>query len=188
MSAFEHLAVFLSLIFGLATTHLLAGIARSLHRRNIERLDDVQLVWALVVLMVTMVDWWNFFAWSTRPDWSIGPYTVLVLWSISHYLMAVTLYEPDADPRDGHNRMWEENRSWFLTTFAILLILDILQTAVRGALLKPVWYLPYHLHYFALVLVALLVERRSVQRWIGWYVLVSALVWIAVVRRLLVSG
>ena len=185
MSAFEHLAVFLSLIFGLATTHLLSGIARSLHRRNIEKLDDVHLLWSVVVLLVLVLNWWTFFAWSERQHWTFGPYVVLVLWAICHYLLAVTLYEPDSDPGDRHNRMWEENRTWFLTTFAMMLMLDIAQTALRGALLQPVWYLPYLLHYFALTLIALVFEHRAVQRWVGWYVLLTLVGGSFVIRRVL---
>jgi hypothetical protein len=185
VSPFEHLAVFLSLIFGLAATHLLAGIARSLHRRNIERLDDVHLVWSVVVLLILVLNWWVFFAWRDHQHWSFGPYVVLVLWAIGHYLLAVTLYEPDSDPDDRHNLMWEENRTWFLSTFAVMLLLDILSTALRGALLRPVWYLPYVLHYFALLLIALWFESRAVQRWIGWYVLVSLVAWSFVIRRFL---
>lgn len=188
MSPFEHLAVFLSLIFGLATTHLLAGIARSLHRRNIEKLDDVHLVWSVVALLILVLNWWVFFSWSTRQHWSFGPYVVLVLWAISQYLLSVTLYEPDSSPGDGVNTMWAENRVWFLTTFAVFLILDILQTALRGALLQPVWYLPYLLHYFALVLVALLYEQAAVQRWVGWYVLVTLVTWSFVIRRFLADA
>ena len=188
MSPFEHLAVFLSLIFGLATTHLLAGIARSLHRRNIEKLDDVHLVWSFVVLLILVLNWWVFFSWSTHPRWSFGPYLVLVLWAISHYLLAVTLYAPDADPHDQVNTMWEDNRTWFLTTFAILLIFDVAQTAFRGALLQPVWYLPYVLHYFVLALVALWFGQRVVQRWIGWYTLLTLFTWSFVIRRLLADA
>lgn len=185
MSAFEHLAVFLSLIFGLAATHLLSGIARSLHRRNIERLDDVHLVWSFVVLLILVVDWWTFFAWSTHPNWSFGTYIVLVLWAISQYMLVVTLYAPDDDQTDGVNMMWEENRRWFLWTFVAFLTLDILQTAIRGALLQPVWYLPYVLHYTALVWIALWFAQRSVQRWVGWYVLVTLVAWSFVIRRFL---
>lgn len=185
MSPFEHLAVFLSLIFGLAATHLLAGMARSLHRRNIEKLDDVHLVWSVVVLLILVLNWWTFFAWSEHRRWSFGPYMVLVLWAICHYLLAVTLYEPDSDPNDRHNRMWDENRSWFLTTFVVMLMLDIAQTAVRGALLQPKWYLPYVLHYVLLALFALWFEQRVVQRWIGWYVLGSLVAWSFIIRRYL---
>jgi hypothetical protein len=187
MSAFEHLAVFLSLIFGLATTQVLTGIARSLHRRNIEKLDDVHLVWSVVVLLILVLNWWVFFSWNTHQRWSFGPYLVLVLWAVCHYLLAVTLYEPDSDPDDRSNRMWDENRVWFLTTFALMLTLDIAQAAARGALLEPVWYLPYVLHYFVLTLVALLFEQRAVQRWVGWYVLLTLIGWSFVIRRLLAA-
>lgn len=188
MSAFEHLAVFLSLIFGLATTQLLAGIARSLHRRNIERLDDVHLVWSVVVLLILVLNWWVFFSWSSHPRWSFGPYLVLVLWAISQYMLTVTLHAPDSDPYDRVNTMWEDNRTWFLTTFAVVLMLDIAQTAVRGALLRPIWYLPYVLHYFALVLVALWNPSRVVQRWVGWYTLVTLFTWSFLIRRLLADA
>jgi hypothetical protein len=185
MSAFEHLAVFLSLIFGLATTQLLAGIARSLHRRNIEKLDDIHLVWSVVALLILVLNWWVFFSWSEHQRWSFGPYVVLVLWAVAHYLLVVTLYEPDADPGDRRNTMWTDNRVWFLTTFVLLLTFDILQTAMRGALLQPVWYLPYVLHYVVLTLITLVIENRALQRWVGWYVLLTLVGWSFVIRRFL---
>lgn len=185
MSPFEHLAVFLSLIFGLATTQLLAGIAGSLHRRNIERLDDVHLVWSCVVLLILVLNWWVFFSWSGHQRWSFEVYITLVVWAVAQYMLVVTLYAPDADPGDQQNTKWADNRTWFLSTFAAFLLLDILATAFRGALLKPAWYLPFVLHYYALVLVALLFEQRAVQRWVGWYTLLTLVAWSFLVRRLL---
>lgn len=41
MSAFEYLAVLVSLIFGLGITHILAGVGRTIHRRAEIRIDLV---------------------------------------------------------------------------------------------------------------------------------------------------
>ena len=185
MSAFEHLAVFLSLVFGLATTHLLAGMARAMHRRRIEKLDDVHLIWSVVVLLILVLNWWIFFGWRSQLHWSFGTYLVLVAWAIAHYLLVVTLYAPDAAPNDGRNTMWEDNRRWFLWTFVAMLVLDILQTAAHGQLTQPIWYLPYVGHYAVLALLALWFGQRALQRWIGWYVLVTLVAWSFLIRRFL---
>jgi len=188
VTAFEFLAVLLSMVFGLALTELLSGIAKAVHRRRLEAIDEVHLVWSCTVLLVLVLNWWVFFSWESHPTWSFETYLLLVLWTIAQYLLVVTLYTPDSDQNDGRNRMWEDNRIWFLATFIATLVLDIVQTALRGALFSPIWYLPYVLQYVVFSFVGIWSAKRTVQRALAWYVLVSLVAWSFLFRRFLATG
>ena len=41
----------------------------------------------------------------------------------------------------------ERNRSGYYSTFIVMCVLDIVQTAIRGELLHPIWYVPFVGHY-----------------------------------------
>ena len=93
MSEFEYLAVFISIIFGISLTHILAGTIRSIYRKTAE---ESHLVWTLFILLVMILNWWTAYSWQDQQTWSFDLFMIIVFWSIAHYLTAITLYPPQA--------------------------------------------------------------------------------------------
>ncbi len=185
MSAFEFLAVLLSIIFGLGLTHLLSGVSRTIQRRRDNRPDGLHLVWSLNVFFVLVLNWWVAFSWNATAAWSFEVYVILILWSVSMYLLAVILYPPDLSLYEHSRALYFRNRRWFLGTLLLFLALDAAQSAVRGALFSPPLYLPFIAHHFILAGAGLWV-RRPVYHWVyAVYFLVSMFAWALVFRRLL---
>ncbi len=180
MNEFEYLAVFVSIIFGISLTHILAGAIRSVYRGEF---DEIHLVLTAFLFFVMVLNWWTGFSWQSQEVWSFDLFLVIILWAVSHYLAAITLYPPQAA---GIDRQFEYRRNWFLWAFIGVASTDILQTAARGDAFSPWFYLPFVLHYIALALLAVFVNRPSLHRWIAWYFLVSIAVWSFVVRRFLI--
>ena len=180
MSEFEYLAVFISIIFGISLTHILAGTIRSIYRKSAE---ESHLVWTLFMLVVMILNWWTAYSWHDQQTWSFDLFMIIVFWAIAHYLTAITLYPPEAA---GSERPFEYRRNWFLWAWIGIVLSDILQTAARGDVFSPWYYLPFVLHYALLALVAIFVQKPALHRWLPWYFLVSMVVWSLVVRRFLV--
>jgi len=89
----------------------------------------------------------------------LGLTHVLVFWAISHYLLTITLYPPD----EVGFTDFEAHRHWFLWAFIGMGFMDIAQTAMRGDIFRPWYYLPFVLHYTALALIALFDCHSQVQ-------------------------
>jgi len=185
MSEFEFLVVFISIVIGLGVTHLLLGVGRIIHNRDRVEVYSVHAVWTVNVLLILVINWWVSFSWGDFIAWSFDIYLVLILWAIALYMMAVILYPPDIRGDESYRELFERNRRWLYGTFILMLMLDIAQTALRGDLFNPPFYLPFVLHYMALSAIGMVVADPRYQKFWAWYLLISATTWSLLVRRLL---
>jgi hypothetical protein len=177
VSEFEFLSVLVSIIFGLGLTHILRGSVGQVFRR--EGLD-LRLAYAGFFILVLVLNWWVFFNWRNNETWSFEIFLVLVLWAIAHYIVAITLYRPDHAESESRFQL-----HLFLLAFVIAGSLDILQTAMRGALFDPWYYLLFVGHFIVLSSVGYFIKSMTFHRVISTWFLVSILIWALVARRLL---
>jgi hypothetical protein len=176
MTEFEYLSVLTSIIFGLAFTHILTGSIRAIYAR---RLGEIHLVYTVFVLVLLVLNWWVAFSWRDHPQWSFDAFLLMVFWSIANFLMAITLYPPStAGAAD-----FDSHRSWFLWAFLFMGVFDIAQTAMQGSLFHPWYYLPFVGHYIVLALLGIRFKQPAFQRALGWWLLISILLWSLIVRR-----
>ena len=63
MSEFEYLAVFVSIIFGISVTHVLAGVIRSFYRGQ---RDETHFVLSAFLFLVLILDWWTGIQWRDQ--------------------------------------------------------------------------------------------------------------------------
>lgn len=178
MTEFEFLSVLISMIFGLGLTHVLAGTMRYIYAG---RATEERTVYSLFALIVLVLNWWVIFTWRDHTQWSFDEFLVIVFWGISHYAIVITLYPPD---EVGYTE-FRTHRHWFLWAFVGMACLDIAQTAMRGDVFHPWYYLPFVGHYIALALLALFAKSPAVHRFASWWFLVSVVTWALIVRRFL---
>jgi hypothetical protein len=179
VSEFEYLAVFVSIIFGISITHVLAGVIRSFYRGQ---RDQTHFVLTAFFFLVLILDWWTGIHWREQVIWSFDLFLIIILWSVAHYLAAITLYPPLSA---GVEQPFEYRRNWFLWAFVGVASMDILQTWARGGLFTPWTYLPFVLHYIVFSLVAIGVNKPGFHRFMAYWLLASTIVWSFVVRRFL---
>lgn len=185
MDEFEFLAVFISIVIGLGVTHILYGLARIIYNRERKQFASVHFVWTLNILLILLLNWWVFFLWVEHRSWSFDIYLLLIAWGIALYMLSVVLYPPDIRSNESYDELFEQNRKWLLGTFVVFVLLDIVQTAVRGQLFQPKYYLPFVSHYVVLALTGIFVGNRRYQVFFAWYLLITLVLWSLVVRRLL---
>jgi hypothetical protein len=166
-----------SIIFGLGLTHILRGSVSQIFRRQAM---DLRFAYAGFFIVVLVLNWWVFFSWRNNEIWSFELFLVLVLWAISHYVVAITLYRPDDAESDSRFQL-----HLFLLAFVIAGSLDILQTAMRGDLFEPWYYLLFVGHYIVLSCAGYFIKSATFHRIISTWFLVSILIWALVVRRFL---
>ena len=168
MSSFEFIAALMSIIVGLGVTNLLAGAGRAFYRRKENPLDEVHIVLTLATLLLLVLQWWVTFKWNTEAVWSFDRFLVLIVWTITLYMLTVFLYPPDLSEA-------EEQPA------------PLSQTAIHGDLFHPIWYVPFVGQYTMLAAIGLFVHRRGYDRFFAWYQLITLLIWALVVRRYLVG-
>ncbi len=177
MSEFEFLSILVSIIIGLGMTHILRG---SISLILTSRSFDTRLVYSTFMILILVLNWWVIFGWRDHPNWSFSDFLVLVTWAVSHYIAAITLFplRDSAPASDIPIR-------WFLLAFAAVAILDIFQTAVRGDLFEPWYYMPFVLHYAILSLIGFRIDSNRFHQVVSWWFLVVTLFWALIVRRYL---
>jgi hypothetical protein len=188
MSSFEFIAALMSIIVGLGVTNLLAGAGRAFYRRKENPLDEVRIVLTLATLLLLSLQWWVTFKWNTEVSWSFDKFLVLIVWTITLYLLTVFLYPPDLSEAEEHQGRFERNRSGYYSAFIALSLLDIVQTGIHEDLFHPIWYLSFIGQYTVLAAIGLIAHRRGYDRFFARYQLITLLAWALVVRRILIGA
>jgi hypothetical protein len=114
MSSFEFIAALMSIIVGLGVTNLLAGAGRAFYRRKENPLDEVHIVLTIATLLLLSLQWWVTFKWNTEVNWSFDKFLVLIVWTITLYMLTVFLYPPDLSEAEEHQGRFERNRAGLL--------------------------------------------------------------------------
>ena len=185
MSAFEYLAVLVSLILGLGITHILAGVGHTIHRRAEIRIDLVHTLWTIATFLILVLNWWVFFQARFITEWSFGDFLLVIGWAVAFYLMTVVLYPPGMVEGEDYGRIFEANRPWFFGLFIVSSLIDITMTALRGDLLDPPYYLLFVLHLLVLAGIGMVAKSRRYHLFFVCYILAIGLFWIFMTRRLL---
>src|SRR3954447_15826271 len=187
MSSFEFISILMSIVLGLGVTNLLAGAGRAFYRRKQTPMDEVHIVLTLATLLLLALNWWVAFKWNRDVVWSFDKFLALMVWTIALYMLTTFLYPPDLSAEEEGRNRFEGNRSGYYSAMIAFCLMDITQTALRGGLFDPVWYLPFAGHFALLGGAGLIVRKRGYDRFFAWYQLIVLLLWALVVRRYLVS-
>lgn len=203
MSEFEYITVLLSIIFGLAMSHLLRGVGVAIHQRERGQWDIVHSLWVANAFVLLAVNWWVTFDFQAYADeylvaatlagdptpsfWTLDIFLTLLLWAVFLYMPSILLFPPDLEMDESYNQVYHRNRVWLMGSLIGWMIMEVAQTAMRGALLDPWFYLPFIGHWLVLFVIAMLVRRRAVQLFVAWWVFGSLVTWSFGVRRVLAA-
>src|SRR6266496_6085959 len=116
MGSFEFIAALMSIIIGLGVTNLLAGAGRAFYRRKENPMDEVHIVFTIATLLVLILQWWVTFQWNNEVNWSFDKFLVLIVWTISLYMLTVFLYPPDLSEAEEHRARFQRNRAGYYST------------------------------------------------------------------------
>ncbi|MEM1412774.1 MAG: hypothetical protein AAGH19_10500 [Pseudomonadota bacterium] len=132
-------------------------------------------------MYVLAIDWWTFFPWSDNAVWTFGEFLIVMVWALSHYLMATALY-PNRSMTDYS---FPERRPLVLWSFLFAASTDMAQTAVQGAFFDP-WYYPvFVLFMMGSVAIGLLTSNQRVHQLTHWFLIMMMIAWSGIVRWVL---
>jgi hypothetical protein len=169
VSEFEYVMVLVSIIIGLAITHVLTAFAAAVHRLRGHgdpiRLESVYLLWSgYVLIWLVSFWWWEFKFQDIERAWSYGLYLFLVSYSIALFLLAAVLVPKGMEPLNDSYTFFMEGRRWFFGTFLVVNAFDIADSFLKGMEwgLRPIALLGYAVVIVAAV-AGIVSERRAIQ-------------------------
>ncbi len=98
MRPFEFVAVFYSVVLGVAVAQLMTGVARLVEERRRVRTYWVHSVWILIVLLCDADNWWSL--WSVRGvnSWRLVSFLLIIALTAFVFLMTVLLFPRPPEP------------------------------------------------------------------------------------------
>ncbi|HWI87007.1 MAG TPA: hypothetical protein VNT42_11890 [Sphingomonas sp.] len=129
---FDYLAVLLSVILGLALTHLLSGASRLIQLRHSVKLYWVQLVWTLNVIIYVLALWWGMFWWKHLTVWTIQEFFFLTGYAIVLFVVASMLFPHDCHEGLDCEAHFYRNRTWFFGLQLVALLCDVPETVIKS--------------------------------------------------------
>ncbi|MEO6227824.1 MAG: hypothetical protein ABIO61_08250 [Thermomonas sp.] len=166
---FDYLAVFFSIILGLAVTEILQGFRRLLIKRDQVVLYLPALLWAGVLLAMQAQAWWAMFGLRGVPEWTFGMYAIVLLQTILFYMVA-GLALPDLEG-DGELDMqaayMAQARPFFLLMVGVVVISLLKDVVIHGELPGSA-NLAFHVGFAVTAIIAAMTRN-------AWYHRINAL-------------
>jgi hypothetical protein len=132
LTLFEYLGVLLSVVVGLAVTHVLTGVSKTIQHRDTVKVYPLHLGWAVNVLIYIIAIWWGMFWWSNEDAWSFFQFLFIILYAIVLFLLASLLY-PFKLPDDyNFEEHFYRNRTWFFGIQVAAWMVDIPETWLKA--------------------------------------------------------
>lgn len=132
MQMFEYIVVLISIVIGLALTHLMQGVAGLIQHPNRARTWWVHLVWVAYMFINTIFWWWYEFRLQRIEEWTFSVYAFVVFYAFFIYLICALLFPRDLEGYDGYRDYFLSRRKWFFGLLAGWAIIDLVDTAIKN--------------------------------------------------------
>jgi hypothetical protein len=136
---FDYFGVLISVIFGLALTHLLRGVGRIIQMRQETRPYWVHIIWAINGVIFVLAVWWGMYWWKGLQDWSAEWFFFIAGYAVAIFMWAYVLFPAEFAPGVDFESYFYANRRWFFGIQTVVVLADIPETVQKGLMhLRPV--------------------------------------------------
>jgi hypothetical protein len=133
MDRFEYVMVMVSIIIGLAMTHLLQGLVEVAQRPKPFRLRSIHLVWVLFMLVTIAFFWWWQFKLQALQEWTFGTYIFVLAFACQLYFQSTLLFPKNLGPDVDLDEFFHQHRAWFFGVNALSQLIDLVDTWLKGS-------------------------------------------------------
>ena len=138
MDSFEYLSVFLSIILGLAVTHLVVGTVSIIQERATTKVYWVHLLWVANGLAYITQAWWFINIWDGLDSWSMSIFYLLFSYTLLLTAFVSLLYPIRGSVTDFRAYFYD-NCAWFFGIQFLWLCLDVVEVMTKAATgLRPI--------------------------------------------------
>ncbi len=131
MNKFEYIAVFFSIILGLAVIHILIGVAHIIRHRGRINFYLGHAIWTLNIFLYLLSIWWTFFAWSILEVWTFGLFLFLMVYAVAIYLIAAVMYPEEMSEDFDFKKYFQDNRVWLFSLILVVALMDWADTYAK---------------------------------------------------------
>lgn len=132
MQMFEYIIVLISIVIGLALTHLMQGIAGLVQHPRRDRVWWVHLGWVAHMFLSTIFWWWWEFRLQLVQTWTFAVYFFVVFYAFYLYLICAILFPRDLEGYQGYQDYFLSRRGWFFGLLIGWLAIDVVDTWIKG--------------------------------------------------------
>jgi|ERR1019366_2717403 hypothetical protein len=162
---FDYFGVLISIILGLALTHLMRGLGRIIQMRHETRSYWVHIVWTINVVIFILAIWWGMYWWKGLMDWTVEWFFFIAMYAVTIFMWAYVLFPAEFAPGVDFEAFFYANRRWFFGLQTVVVLMDLPETLKKAAMhLRPVpsQYLYVIAGLVLISVVGLITERRRV--------------------------
>jgi hypothetical protein len=132
MQMFEYIIVLISIVLGLALTHLMQGVAGLIQHPERARIWWVHLVWVAYMFLNSIFWWWYEFRLQRIEEWTFSLYAFVVFYAFYIYLICALLFPRDLEGYDGYRDYFLSRRKWFFGLLTVWAAIDLIDTAIKN--------------------------------------------------------
>jgi len=132
MHMFEYVIVLISIVIGLAVTHLMQGIASLIQNPSRARIWWVHLVWAVYMIVSIVFWWWWEFNLQNIRTWTFPIYLFVIFYAFYLYLVCAVLFPLRLEGFDGYKAYFLARRRWFFGLLIGWSVIDVIDTWIKG--------------------------------------------------------
>jgi len=131
MQPFEYLGVLVSVVIGLAMTHLVMGIVGVVQSRKSTVVSWVHLLWVFNVLYLLLGFWWFFYSWQSLSEWSRATYYLFIAYALCLSIAAGLLF-PVTGAVSNFEKFFYEHSRWFFGSLILANTLDVVEVIAKA--------------------------------------------------------
>ena len=132
MQMFEYVIVLISIVIGLALTHLMQGIAALIQNPSRARIWWVHLVWVAYMIVSILFWWWWEFHLQQIKTWTFAIYLFVIFYAFYLYLICAVLFPLRLEGYDGYKDYFLARRRWFFGLLVGWAVIDVIDTWIKG--------------------------------------------------------
>jgi hypothetical protein len=132
MGPFEYIALLASIVIALGITRIFTGIGRILQLRKEVKIYWVHILWVGNVFLWLLLNWWILYRWRTFEIWTFYLFIFILISPIIAFLLSVLLLPEPLEGGMNLKRYFYDNSRWFFSLAAILPLLDVIDTRLKG--------------------------------------------------------
>ena len=132
MDMFEYVMVLVSIVVGLALTHLLQGLVEIAQRPRRMKIVSIHLVWSIYMVITVAFWWWWQFKLQLLSSWTFQAYLFVLGYAVILYILSALLVPKTLDPDLDLDQFFYDRRGWFFGFNALYFVVDLIDSRLKG--------------------------------------------------------
>ncbi len=149
-----HIRVVLGIILGLGITTLLRGIASIIEHPRRHSWSWIHMSWVAWALISIVTYWWWEFRLNEVTGWTFKSYLFVIAYCSLYFMVSTQLFPDDVSEYGGYEPYLIQRRAWFFGLIALITVLDIIDTSLKGTARWQALGIAYPIHAAAMLGIA----------------------------------